>query len=104
MTVTRTTHFNERQTRNDFIKNEIGIGNPIRTFKWDKGHPNGPELHTVTDTGIIIIRNERTNKLVTTLIARPGQIYRYYINVGEVPPTYLMNIAREHQESGYNYL
>ena len=48
------------------------MGNPVRTFKWDKGHPNGPELHTITDTGIIVIRNERTGKLITTLIARPG--------------------------------
>ena len=98
-----TVHYEERKSRNDFIKDKIGIGNHVRTFKWDKGHPNGPELHTITDTGIIIVRNERTNKLVTTLIARPGQIYRYYINEGEVPPKYLMDIAEEHTKAGYNH-
>lgn len=102
--VQTTLHWKERERRNEFIKNEIGIGNPIRTFRWDKGHPNGPELHTITDTGIIIIRNERTGKLVTTLIARPGQIYRYYINENETPPIYLMNMAQEHMDAGYNYI
>ena len=102
--VETTLHWTERQSRNDFIKNEIGMGNPIRTFRWDKGHPNGPELHTITDTGIIIVRNERTGKLVTTLIARPGQIYRYYIKEGEQPPSYLMNIAHQHMNEGYNYI
>ena len=98
-----TNHWIERNIRNDFIKEHIGVGNPLRTFKWDKGHPNGPELHTITDTGIIIVQNERTKKLVTTLIARPGQIYRYYINEGLYPPKELMNIAKEHTEAGYNY-
>lgn len=99
----RTIHWAEREERNRFIENEIGIGNPVRTFRWDKGHPNGPELHTITDTGIIIVRNERTNKLVTTLIARPGQIYRYYITENEDPPKDLMEIARNHESQGYNY-
>ncbi len=99
----QTIHWNDRKERNDFITNQIGMGNPVKTFRWDKGHPNGPELHTITDTGIIIVRNERTNKLVTTLIARPGQIYRYYINEGLKPPKYIMNIAQEHMDAGYNY-
>lgn len=98
-----TLHWKERVDRNEFIKNEIGIGNPIRTFRCDKGHPNGPELHTITDTGIIIVRNERTNKLVTTLIARPGQIYRYYANENKAPPKFLMDIAQVHTDAGYNY-
>lgn len=99
-----TAHWAERQQRNTFIENNIGLGEPIRTFRWDKGHPNGPELHTITDTGIIIIRNERTGRLVTTLIARPGQIYRYYITENEVPPRYLMQIAQKHEEAGYNII
>ena len=99
----KTIHFETREARNKFIFENIGLGNPIRTFRWDKRHPNGPELHTITDTGIIIIQNERTKKLVTTLIARPGQIYRYYINENEVPPKFLMDIAREHTKAGYNY-
>ena len=54
---------------------------------------------TVTDTGIIIIRNERTHKMVTKLIARPNQIKRYGIERKDV-----IEIAREHQTLGYNMI
>lgn len=97
-----TVHWKERSNRNEFIEKEIGIGNPIRHFFWDKGHPNGPEIHTITDTGIIIIRNYRTNKLITQLIARPGQISRYYKAINETPPEYLMDIAAKHYIEKYN--
>lgn len=100
--ISTTLHWKERQSRNEFIRSKIGIGMPIRTFKWDKGHPNGPELHTITDNGVIIVRNERTGKLITTLIARPGQIHRYYKSVNESASTYLINIALEHTRDGYH--
>lgn len=75
----RTIHFLlDNKERFDLIDNVIGRGRIIDTFRWDKGHPNGAELHYITDTGIIIIRNERTLKYVTMLIARPQQIRRYY--------------------------
>ena len=101
--ITKTIHWEERKERNDFIIDQIGIGNPIKTFRWDKGHPNGPELHTITDTGIIIIQNERTKKLVTTLIARPGQIHRYYARENERPPKFLMKLAHIHENAGHNF-
>lgn len=44
------------------------------SFVVDRGHPNGPEIHSVTDTGIIVVHNQRTGKMVTKLIARPGQV------------------------------
>ncbi len=94
-------YIKERVAREKLIK-EIGIGSAVATFKVDKGHPNGPELHTITTTGIIIIRNARSHKLVTKLIARPGQIRRYY---KEVPKNMekIIEIAKIHQKMGYNY-
>ena len=50
-------YIKERVTREKLIK-EIGIGYEIATFEVDKGHPNGPELHTITSNAIIIIRNK----------------------------------------------
>ena len=88
----------DRKVREELIK-KIGLGNEIGIFRVDKGHPNGAELHTVTDTGIIIIRNERTHKMVTKLIARPNQIKRYGIERKDV-----IEIAREHQILGYNMI
>lgn len=98
-----TLHIQERKDRVSFIKETIGVGKPVRTFLVDKGHPNGPELHTVTTTGIIVIHNARTKKLVTLLIARPGQVERYWKNLSLEAPIELMEIARNHQIAGYNY-
>lgn len=99
-----TSHWDKRRIRNDFIKNVIGIGHPIRIFRCDKNHRDGPELHTITDTGIVIIRNEITDKLITALIARPGQIYKYYMNENEYPPDFLIDIAVKHSNEGYNHI
>lgn len=52
----------------------------IDTFLIDKGHINGPEIHSITNTGLIIIFNEASGKLITILAARPGQIRRYYVS------------------------
>ena len=36
---------------------KIGIGVALDTIRVDRNHKNGAELHTITSTGIIIIRN-----------------------------------------------
>ncbi len=69
---------NDRRGREERIKKNIGYGIVIARFLVDRGHANGAEIHELTDTAIINIYNERTHKLVTKLIARPGQIRRYY--------------------------
>ena len=95
------THYiNDRQSRERLIE-EIGYGTIVKTVVVDRGHCNGLEVHSISSTGIIIIRNQRTNKLVTKLIARPGQIARYY-EANECIPRELMEIARDHLRMGYN--
>lgn len=73
----------ERTTRDDLIKNVIGYGKVIKRVNVESGHPKGPEVHEISDTGIITIYNAWTGKLVTRLIARPGQLERYYKNIPE---------------------
>lgn len=88
----KTLHYIEdRQDRENRIK-EIGYGAVIKRVVVDRGHKNGPEIHEVTDTGIVNIYNERTHKLITKLIARPAQIKRYF--VGETVPAELLARAR----------
>jgi len=92
----------DRQIREAIIR-QIGLGEEVITKEVDRGHPNGAELHTVTTTGIIIIRNKRTNKMITKLIARPSQISRYFdTETKEVRE--LKRIAQIHKELGYNEL
>lgn len=81
----RSRHYSQdRRNREDCIRRRIGYGIVIAKFLVDRGHANGAEIHEITDTAIINVYNERTHKLITKLIARPGQIRRYYEN-GDAP-------------------
>jgi len=91
-----------RQMRDDFIEKMIGGGTVVDSFMVDKGHPKGAEIHSVTDTGIILIYNSITNKLITKLIARPEQIRKLYRAEGREPPSRLIKIARKHNIHKYN--
>lgn len=95
-------NINERTSRTNNIINIIGgFGKPVRSFIVDTQHPNGNEIHTITDNGIIVIQNQNTKKLITSLIARPNQIKRYFTTI----PTEIykiINIAEEHHKKGYN--
>lgn len=96
-------HYREERKERERIINEIiGIGEKVATFKVDRGHRNGPELHTITTTGIVIIENERTHKLVTKLIARPAQIKRYFGDDNSPQVKQILKLAKEHNLMGYN--
>ena len=90
----------DRQAREILIQ-KIGYGEPVKSIIVDRGHYNGPEIHTISSTGIITIQNQRTKKIVTRLIARPGQIMRYYKS-NECVPEMLIQIAYEHLKMQYN--
>lgn len=79
-----------------------GDGNVIDSFIVDKGHKDGVEIHSITDTGLIIVYNKNTGKLVTKLIARPEQIKRYYKGCDKRPPKQLLELAERHKSYGYN--
>lgn len=93
-------HRNKRQRVIDNYTN--GDGNVIETFVINKGHRKGAEIHKITDTGLIIIYNRKTTKLITKLIARPNQIRRYYESVDKTPPRWLISLAEWHENLGYN--
>lgn len=98
----QTRHYEiDRKEREELIQ-KIGIGKPIIRFKWDRGHKDGPEIHVITDTAMILIYNAITGRHCTTLIARPGQIKRYFDKIGKKAPLYLLDLAYEHQRMGYN--
>ena len=89
----------EREKRDQLVK-RIGWNYEVKRLIIDKNHRNGKEVHVITDTGLVYIFNQRTGKRITVLIARPGQLKRYW---GDKPvPEKLMNIARKHVEKGYN--
>ena len=92
---------NDRQKREEIIK-KIGYGKIIKSVVVDRGHKNGPEIHNLSDTGIITIQNQKTKKMITKLIARPGQIKRYY-KENEIIPSGLLDLTRQHQKLALNF-
>ena len=91
----------DRQTREN-LSAKIGYGTIIKSVVVDRGHQNGAEIHEISNTGIITIYNERTYKMITKLIARPGQVKRYF-NENEIIPAGLIDLARQHQKMNYNH-
>lgn len=96
-------HYSQDRTAREEKIKEIGIGKPFATFTVDRHHKNGAELHTITTTGIIVIHNARTHKLITKLIARPQQIKRYFTeNTKEIAQ--IVRLAEYHEKLGYNMI
>lgn len=92
----------ERHDRETFIEEQVGDGNIVDTFVVDRGHPNGDETHSVTDTGVIIVRNRLTGKLITKLIARPEQLRRLYALRNSTPPKKLLRLAYKNNSKNFN--
>ena len=102
----KTSHIkNERIERNTLIKYCIKDGILLTSFIVDENDNRGRLIHNIMSNGVIIIQNERTKRIVTQYVARSGQIVRYWKLRGmNIPMQYrgLLNIARHHEEMGYN--
>ena len=104
-----TNHFNDRGNRVDRINRKISdFGEPVYSFIVNCGHMNGKEIHTITEKGIIIIQNLTTKNIITILIARPGQIVRYWKGLNQELPQnddrfkLIMRFCKLNQELGHN--
>ena len=103
-----TKHFaNDMASRKYIIDNIIGgPGNVVLTNVIDRGHPNGPERFELTDNGIIYVYNDLTDKQITILFARVGQLYSRFGKLFEKLPADLKNSIKakceEWKERGYN--
>lgn len=87
----------DRKEREQLIQ-QIGYGKIIkRVFEQDI-------FYTISTTAIISIMNRQTYKVITRIIARPAQIQKYYAKHNETAPNYLLKIAKQHQDMGYNYI
>ena len=93
-------HYTKDRQNREAIITQIGTGTVIKEVVVDHGHRNGPEIHKITDTALILVYNQRTGILVTKLIARPAQILRYY-RENEVRPTKAIELARVHTKLKY---
>ena len=93
-------HYNRDRRYREKVVQMIGEGTIIKVMTVDRGHPKGAEVHELSNTGIITIWNYNHTKIITKLVARPGQVKRYYKD--DKPPTELMMLAKEHLKMHYN--
>ena len=98
--MTNSKHYTKDRQRREAIIVQIGTGTVIKEVVVDRGHRNGPEVHKITDTALILVYNQRSGKLITKLIARPAQILRYY-KEDEPKPTKVVELARVHAKLKY---
>lgn len=71
-------HTQERMARQHVV--EKLKGQVHMSFIVDTDHPNGLEVHTVLTSGVVVIGNLESKKLITWLIARVSQITRYGVS------------------------
>ena len=105
--IEKTAHFvKDRGSRSDAIEEIGGYGNSVCKRVVDRGHPDGPEIFVLTDNAIIKVYNANTLRHVTDLIARPEQIVdrlgSALATLDRNLMTKIFNLARMHQERGYN--
>ena len=97
----------DRLERDAKIRRQLGgFGEPLYSFLVNTGHRNGPECHTITSNGVIIIQNDDTDLLCTFFTGTPNQVKRYWQLLYEPYPkdktfNNLMNRVWENYE---NYL
>lgn len=104
-----TFHFSaERGYRETLVESLGGAGHVVLTNVIDRGHMNGAERFELTDKGIIIVYNNLTNRKITILFARVGQLYSRFGNkFNSLSPNLqrsIMAYCREWKEKGYNEL
>lgn len=99
-----TQHYSSDRAHREQLIQSIGTGKVVASFRVDKGHKNGTEIHQITENAIITVYNERTHRLVTKLIARTAQIYRYFIETNKEIDYNVICKAYEHEKKGYNMI
>lgn len=93
-----TNHIKERKDRILKYLSIKVLGDVYDSFKVDKGHINGGEIHVITTNGYILIFNSITYRFVTILHARPMQLKRYYLGMNEEIPETINRIGELNSE------
>lgn len=102
-------HTNDCKVRTNVINTLLGgYGKPVLTAFIDRGHKDGAEKFVLTDNAIIIVRNLRTDRHITDLIARKGQIYSRFGDKFKTLPKEMqkriLDLCEDRERRGYNII
>lgn len=79
----KTVHAIERTDRmSAYDELDLTDGVVLEAFEVDRQHKDGNEVHVITSAGMINIYNLNSKRFITVLGARPGQIRRYFLELG----------------------
>ena len=102
-------HTNDHKVRTNVINTLLGgYGKPVLINVVDRGHEKGLEKFILTDNAIIIVRNFRTDRHITDLIARKGQIFSRFGDKFKTLPKemqrHILDLCDDRERRGYNII
>ena len=101
---------NDRSGRVELYREKVrSVGDPAYSFVVNTGHPNGDEVHTITEKAFIVIQNKESGRIVTILAARPNQVKRYWEGLGMKTPSdgdfaLIMRFASNNRARGLHHM
>jgi len=102
-----TNHFLDREERQEIANSCLEPDDRVvATLVVNTNHPEGYELHNITQSGLVFIMNQEKyekgrESLITILIARLGQLERYAPYY--VASAHTRRVAVEHEYRGLNF-
>ena len=98
MQVNLTNHVvNDRLDRITAILTTVGVGEVV--YKFQESNQYGPNVHCITDTGVIIIKDVYEDKIITMFMLTERRLFAYWKThmVGR-PPQYLIKLVGNNQK------
>ena len=98
MKVNLTDHVvNDRLDRITAILTTVGVGEVV--YKFQESNQYGPNVHCITNTGVIIIKDAYEDKIITMFMLTERRLFAYWKThmVGR-PPQYLVKLVGNNQK------
>lgn len=95
----------DRAGRFDVLDMVGGFGNEVMEQVIVHPSDNLPQLHVLTDNGIIKVyrlRDGKRKKMITFLLARPNQLKRFKGNLDIATGRHIIERCRFYEKMGYN--
>ena len=88
---------NDRLDRVTHILTTVGVGEIL--YKFQESNQYGPNLHCITDTGVLIIKSADDDCIITMFMLTERRLFAYWKThmVGR-PPQYLIKLVGNNQK------
>ena len=98
MKVNLTDHVvNDRLDRITAILTTVGVGEVV--YKFQESNQYGPNVHCITNTGVIIIKDAHEDKIITMFMLTERRLFAYWkTHMASRPPQYLVKLVGNNQK------